>query len=297
MVIEPRPFGQMLGDATNGVARIWKALVGPALAVSVPIGVITIVAFGVTGGNEFMEVVLNNPDAFNAMTDEQLVDLLVPFYLAVGVAVILQAILGMFLNLVAARAVVLDISGGNVTSGVITKQALSRFGKGLGAMVIIAVTVIALFVLGVFVWSVPFISVGTPNPGSVLVALLLFVLLLAPAIWAAISVAVTPAVIGVEDRSALSSIQRSMRLVRGRWWVTAGFLTLVGLLGGVAIQLIQLIAFPFAATGSGSLAILIGALLGILAQGVIVVLIGVTYTYWYLDLRSRKETLTTEDLG
>ena len=297
MVINPRPFGQMLGDATLGLGRVWKVLLWPALLISIPVGALTIMAFSVTGGDEFMDLALNNPGAFDLMTDDELFDTLIPFYIAIGISLLLQAVLGVFLNLAAARAVAMDIAGEEITTAKVSSQALSRFGKGLLATLAIGITVVALLTLGVFLWSVPFVSVGTPNGGSVLVALVLFFALLAPAVWAAISVSMTQAVIGVEDRSAMASIQRSMRLVRGRWWVTAGFLALVGLLGGVAIQLIQLVAFPFAATGSGGVAVLLGAVLGVLAQGVIIVLIGVTYTYWYIDLRARKETLTTENLS
>ncbi len=297
MRITPRPFGQILGDATNALARVWKAVLIPALIVSIPAGVITIVAFSVTGGDEFMELALNNPDFFETLTDEELLEVLTPFYIAAGIALVVQTILSVILNLVAARAVALDITGNSTTAREVMGQGLKRTPRGLAAVLVIGVGLIILFTLGFFVWSVPFVSVGTPNTGSVLVAALLFVLLLGPGVWATISVSATVAAIGMEEVGVMDSIQRSIRLVRGRWWATAGYLLLVGLLGGIAVQLIQLIAFPFAAAGSGGIAVLIGALLGIAAQGVIVVLIGVAHAHWYVDLRARREDLTTEDLA
>jgi hypothetical protein len=72
---------------------------------------------------------------------------------------------------------------------------------------------------------------------------------------------------------------------------------MVGLLGGIAIQLIQLIALPLLATGRGSAALTIAAGLGVFAQGLLVAGIAAMYTHWYVDLRARQERLSTTDLG
>ena len=297
MRIDPRPFGQILGDATNVLARVWKAVLIPALLVSIPAGLITIAVFATTGGDEFMELALNNPDFFETSTDDELLEILTPFYLAAGIAFLVQAILSVILHLVAARAVAIDFVGRATTAREVMGQGVKRTPRGLAAMLVILIGLVVLFALGFFLWSVPFVSVGTPNTGSVMVASLLFVILLAPAVWAAISASVTVAVVGMERRGVTDSIRRSIRLVRGRWWATAAYLLLVSLMGGIAVQLIQLIAFPIAAAGSGGLSVLIGALLGVAAQGVIIVLIGIAYAHWYVDLRARREDLTTEDLG
>lgn len=107
----------------------------------------------------------------------------------------------------------------------------------------------------------------------------------------------TTSAVAIERRGPLGSIRRSMQLVRGRWWATAGFLVLVGLLGGIAIQLIQLIALPLAAAGGSGFAFGLASMLGVLAQGLLVAAIAAMYTHWYVDLRARKETLATDDLG
>jgi hypothetical protein len=69
------------------------------------------------------------------------------------------------------------------------------------------------------------------------------------------------------------------------------------LLGGIAIQLIQLIALPLAVVGDGGAALSIASGLGVLAQGLLVAGIAAMYTYWYIDLRARKESLSTEALS
>jgi hypothetical protein len=142
----------------------------------------------------------------------------------------------------------------------------------------------------------PAATVGTPNLTSQFVALILLIALLGPGVWLAVSASMTTSAVAIENTGLLNSIRRSMRLVRGRWLPTAGYLLLVGLLGGIAIQLIQLIAVPLASDGGGG-TFAIAAGLGALTQGLLVAAIAVMYTHWYIDLRARTEVLATSDLG
>jgi hypothetical protein len=80
-----------------------------------------------------------------------------------------------------------------------------------------------------------------------------------------------------------------MALVRGRWWPTVGFLILVGLLGSVAAQLVQLVALPILGAAGVGLAAGLGFVVLIVAQGIVVAAIAVMTTLWYFDLRARKE--------
>jgi hypothetical protein len=139
--------------------------------------------------------------------------------------------------------------------------------------------------------------VGTPNSTSVLVAILLLPVLLGPGIWVGVAVSMTTSAVAIEEVGPVTAIRRSMQLVRGRWWPTAGFLALVGLLGGIAIQLIQLVALPLAGVSGGSTGLTIASALGVLAQGLLVAAIAAMYTYWYIDLRARREGLSTEILS
>jgi len=297
MVIVPREFGQVLGDAMNGLVAVWKTLLLPALVVSIPVGIATIVVFSATGGADFLDLVLNSPDDLQFLPEEVVRELAEPFYLAAGIAILLQIIAGVFVALASHRAVAAQIRGESMTSGEVTRLALRRYPTGLGATILIVVAVAALIVLGTVVWLVPALSVGTPNAASQLVAPLLLFVLLGPGIWAGVSASMTTSAVAIEQGGVLTSIRRSMRLVRGRWWPTAGFLLLVGLLGGIAIQLIQLIALPLAAVGGGGAALGIASALGVLAQGLLVAAIAAMYTHWYIDLRARQEVLSTETLG
>jgi len=281
----------------NSLTRTWRTLLIPALAVSIPVSIATVVVFRLTGGGEFLDTIVNNPEALQRLPRDVFWELSRPFYIAVGISSVLQLISGVFVALASHRAVASDLAGKTLTGGQVSILALRRYARGLVAVLLITLTVAVLVGLGTAMWLAPILAVGTPNTTSVLVALILFVVLMGPGTWAAVSVSMSTSVIAVEDTGALAAIRRSMRLVRRRWWPTLGFLLLVGLLGGIAIQLIQLIALPLAAVGGGSSALTIASALGVLTQGLLVAAISAMYTHWYVDLRSRRETVATTDLG
>ena len=297
MLISPRPFGQVLADAVNSLGRIWRSILFPALAVSIPVSIATAVVFRVTGGSDFLELIFNSPENLAGLPSDIFWELARPFYLALAIATVLQILAGVFVALASHGAVAADLRGEPLNGSEVSRLALKRYPVGVGSTVLIVLSVAVLIALGTLLWLMPAVEVGTPNPGSVFVALLLFFALLGPGIWVAVSVSMTTSAIAIEDQGVLGSIRRSMRLVRGRWWATAGFLLLVGLLGGIAIQLIQLVALPLATVGDGGGALTIASALGVLTQGLLVAAIAAMYTHWYVDLRARREGLTTSDLG
>jgi hypothetical protein len=120
--------------------------------------------------------------------------------------------------------------------------------------------------------------------------------LVLPGIWLAGQFTMVSPVIALEDVGPLGAIRRSFSLVRGRWWQTIGFLVLVGLLGSIAAQLVQLIALPALATDDVGLGTGLGFFFLIVVQGLVVAAIAVMTTVWYLDLRARKESLLTTNV-
>jgi hypothetical protein len=297
MVIVPREFGQVMSDAMNGLANVWKTLLVPALAVFIPVSVVTILVFGGTGAADFLDQLLNRPDSLQTLPADVFWELAQPFLVAVGVAVTLQVLAGVFVALASHSTVAAQVKGELLTPSRASRLALNRYPRGLAATVLILLSLSILLGLGSFVWLVPALSVGTPSFATELVALLLLAVLLGPGVWAGVSASMTTSAIAIESAGVLASIRRSMRLVRGRWWATAGFLLIVGFLGGVATQLIQLVALPLVAVGDVGTGLSIASALGILAQGLLVAAIAAMFTHWYIDLRARKETLSTEALS
>jgi hypothetical protein len=297
MQIVPRPFGQVLGDAINSLGRTWRALGSTALMVFIPVGVLTLLIFQWTGAVDFLELVFNDPGALNTLPPDVFLEVSRPFIRAVAVAVALQTMAALFVYLAVHHVVASDIAGNQVSGPAARRHAISRLGIGVIAALLGLVIVGALIGVGLAVWLIPFALVGTPNATSSLLAVVLLLAFVGPGIWLLISLSMTTPVIAIEAKGPIASLARSFALVKGRWWPTLGFLLMVGLLGSVAIQLIQLVAIPLSVVGDLGTGVFLASALGIGAQGLIVAGIGAMYTAWYIDLRARREDLLSEDLG
>ena len=122
-------------------------------------------------------------------------------------------------------------------------------------------------------------------------------MLIIPGIWIVFSLSMVLPVVALENAGPAQALRRSFQLVKGRWWPTAGFLLLVGLLGSVAGQIVQFVAAPLLTIGDLSIGLGLGFVVAVVIQGFIVAAIAVMATAWYMDLRARKEPLTTANLS
>lgn len=143
------------------------------------------------------------------------------------------------------------------------------------------------------IWSILFGAGSSAN----FVNFLFLTASVAPAVWFSIAFSMLLPIVALEGRGPINTITRSFDIVRRRWWPTLGYLVVIGLLGTIAAQLIQLVALPLASLGNLSLGISVASLVGLFAQGLIVAAIGAMWTGWYIDLRARNETLTTDDFS
>jgi hypothetical protein len=296
MEITPRPFGEVLGDAVNALGRTWKPLFSTALIAFIPVGIIAMVVFRVSGAAEIFGAIIRDPGYLDSLGDDQLASLATPLLWAGSITVILQIVASIFVYLASHRAIAAYLNGEPVSGREARQWALRRLWVGLGAGLTAIITVVLLVVLGFVGWLVPYTIVGTPNSTSLVIATLLFLALVGPGVWLGVSFSMVTPVVALEDRGVFTSLGRSIQLVRGRWRPTFGYLVLVSVLGSVAIQLIQIVAVPLAAVGGAAAGTLTVGVVGIIAQGVIVAAIGGMYTVWYVDLRARKEPFLSGDL-
>jgi hypothetical protein len=268
MPTEPRSFGDLLSDGIRMLGAVWRSLVVPALGAFIPMGALTLVAFQATGGTEFFRLTLSDPDVLETMTREEFLELSLPFVNAILISIVLQAVASGFIALAVSYIVAARIEGKALTGGEATMKALARMPK--------------LVVVGILA------TIG------VAVGLLLLVI---PGIWLAISLAMTTHVVALEDRSVIASLTRSATLVRGRWWETLGFVLLVGLMGSVAGQFLQLLALPLLAVGDISTSLALVFVAGLVLQGLVIAAIAVMTTMWYFDLRSRRGEVVSPQAG
>lgn len=124
---------------------------------------------------------------------------------------------------------------------------------------------------------------------AALAVLVGFVLLVIPAIYAAVRLFVFVPALMIERLGARRSLARSWDLVRGRWWPTLGALILAGL----AMSPVSLV---------GSVVVLLSdswlvrALAGGVASSIVAPFQGLLGVVLYLDLRQRKEGYTLAEL-
>ena len=295
MRILPRPLGPLLSDALGTLGRTWKVLVPLAIGVFIPASLATLAAYSIPGALEFIDKLLTTPRLLADLTPDEFAAESRPFLVASAITLIVQALATIFVFVASHHTVVADIKGEKPTWRTAVRGGLRSYPSAALAGVLGAAGAIGLFFLGLTFWSVPAVTVGTPNQTAALVAMVLFVAFTGPGIWLAASLSMSTATATIEGRSPFKAMSRSARLVRRRWWATFGFLLMVGFLGTIALQMVQLVAIPVAAAGGGGNAP-VASLLGVLAQGPIVTAMGVTFTTWYIDLRARKEPLTLDQL-
>ncbi len=278
------------------LGHVWRPLLSTSLLVFIPLAALTLLVFNVTGALEFFDKALNDPTSLNAISREEFLELAGPFFWAVGITLMIQSIASVYVYLVSHRIVAAELAGQPLTGQIARREAGARFVTGLVAASIVFIVILALFGLGLAIWLVPFVLVGTPTAASVLVALVLLAAVAAPAVFLSVSFSMVTSVIAIEERGPLGSLRRSFRLVKTRWWPTLGYLLLVGLLGSVAAQLIQVIAIPLTVIGDTASGFTIASVVGIVFQGLLIAGIGAMYTLWYVDLRARAEELESRDL-
>jgi hypothetical protein len=260
MEITPRSFGEILNEGMAMLGRVWRRILSPAFWAFLILGGATIGVFAMTGADEVLQLLLTDPLALNDMTESEIGEMGLLLLQAGLIVVVVQFVVGGFVNLTVHRIVAGEIAGEPVDarqgSSHAVRRLLTLIGAGFLAML------------------------------SVLIGLLALII---PGLWLIGSFTMLTAVIALEDVGPVTALRRSMALVRGRWWPTVGFLILVGLLGSVAAQLVQLIALPIVGAAGVGIAAGLGFVVLIVAQGVVVAAIAVMITLWYFDLRARKE--------
>lgn len=267
MEILPRSFGEILGEGMTMMARVWRRLFAPAFWSFVLVGGLTIGIFAVSDSDEFLELILSNPEALDEMSRAELLGPTLRLLQAALLAVLLNLLGTGFVNLTAHRLVAGEISGNPPTTGGAVARALARL--------------VTLLVAGLLVFA------------SVAVGLVALVI---PGLWLAGCFTMVSAVIALEEVGPVEALRRSFILVRGRWWPTVGFLILVGLLGSIAAQLVQMVALPVLGASGVEIGVGLGFVALVIAQGMIAGGIAVMTTLWYVDLRARRESLLSSSL-
>jgi hypothetical protein len=134
---------------------------------------------------------------------------------------------------------------------------------------------------------------GVAIVGGILVALAT-VALIVPGVWLFVSYSVAVPALLLERVGPINALRRSFRLVRGRWWSTAGTLLvgylLIGILGALVTGVIMVV--PSLVAEGNTLVGALGAVVGGTVGSVLTTpYSAAVVTLLYFDLRVRKEGL------
>jgi len=127
-----------------------------------------------------------------------------------------------------------------------------------------------------------------------------FLALVVPGVWLAVGFSVAVPVLLLERAGPVASLRRSLGLVSGRWWTTAGVLLVGQLLVGLVGALLQgiVMSIPASLSDGEHVAGAIGmALGGTLATAITAPCSAAIVTLLYMDLRVRKDHFTLGTLA
>ncbi|MFD5225041.1 hypothetical protein ACFWHT_05390 [Microbacterium sp. NPDC058342] len=307
--LHPMPFGTILGRAFAALRHNPKVLFGFAVVVQFAVGLVTAGVLLLVGwfiAARIASVPVSSPDY----------GVIVAGSIALGGA---AAIL-MALATVAFTAVVQGLVAADVSYAALSRKASLRMLWGRVRPAFWRLFAYSLLQsLAVLIWVAIIFSIvfsilsagGFRSAEAIAIAVgvgLLAVLGSIPLfIWLTVKLLVVPSVLVLEGATLRTALVRSWRLIRGRFWPAFGITALIGLIMGLAVQVV---AFPasilstvltglLAPTGASEPTEYVGVIavnvlpqvLVLAVQAISIVVQGTGATLIYLDSRMRYEAL------
>lgn len=294
MEIAPQKFGDTLNTWFRALGSNWKNLLLSSLVVHVPLGVVVMFVFWMTGAAEYFDILMD-PD-LDTMPTEEVLEALIPMMWTIGIWAVLQIPAAAFVYLAAARSLAGDMAGNPMPLGEVIRFAAARTLTGIGLFLAVLAGGLALTGVAIALGWV-LIASGGANFLTVFVTTVAGLTALVVLAWLGLSVSLGLPVIAMEDMGVIAALTRSFSLVQGRWWITLGYVALAGIISSAASQLVSVVLVPVFLVG-----VLIpemtamGFGLSALLQGPLLAAIAAAYVVWYVDLRARSEPLLAEQL-
>jgi hypothetical protein len=257
--VRPLNLGETLDASIKIVRARWRALATVMLVVGVPIQVATVVIASTT-----IDDYKVGSGFFLANTDNG------QDGASVGgsTAIFALMILGYLVGTVACYRLIADTYLGRATSAA---DSLRFATERLGATLWLGIVLIAGIVIGFFA----------------------FVL---PGIWLAVAWSVAYPAMLVEGTGGLPALQRSTKLVQGRWWATCGRLIVAVILITVISAVVgSVLLAPF--DDASTAALIVEALSNLVVSLFATPFLAAVAMLIYFDLRVRKEGWTGGDVA
>lgn len=258
---ELRPLG--VGEMVDGAIRLYRShfltLIKISALVLGPIGVIELIAVTVVGPVDMTSMLVVDPEA----TPMEVLEPLIPIYAVLGVTGVLSFLGSVLVQAASITALAQSYQGQTPDWRTSLRSGSRRFLPLIAATILLSlgsgIGLIFCLIPGVFLFTM----------------------------WT-----VTPAALVTEQRGPFSSLGRSFRLVRGRFWPVLGAVVLAYLLYVVVSQIIGTVTGAvtfFGAANSDQFSFLPAVIGNVLVSIVSAPFLAAMVTIIYFDLRVRKE--------
>jgi hypothetical protein len=291
-----RPLG--VGDILEGTFSVIRRYPGATLgSAALVVGIVSVLQvlllLPVLGSVEsLLDTATSTPDEVVAVAES-----LPWLLLAAGSIVVALLSFALFVLLAGVLSVVVGRSaiGEPLSFSQAWRRTLPRFGRLVGASVLVVLLIASIWVAVTIVWVVAaLLDAGA----AYVVATLLTLAAIPVTIYLGVSVALTTPAVALESTAAgpigpVTGLRRSRTLTRRAWWRTFGILLLGAVIAGALSQVIAVpvgIILSVAPLGS-TLSIVASTFAAGLGQAVAAPISGLILALVYVDRRIRTEQL------
>ncbi|WP_217184535.1 hypothetical protein [Streptomyces sp. AC495_CC817] len=312
--LHPLTFGMLLGKSFAALRHNPKVLFGFGVVIQLVVVLVSTAVMGfvlVATFSRLMTVSPASPD-FEAVFAGTIAMNLVAG-IAVGLASV--AFTALMQGVVAAEVGYAAI-GVKATLGTLWRRMIPAFWRlaAFSAMFLLLIFGVVIIVFGIVAALVAGGVGGTEIIGiAILITVLLVIASIPLTVWISTKLLLVPSILVLERATFREALVRSWRLTRGRFWVAFGVTALIGVIMGLAMQVVSLpvalisslLGTIIAPTGSSDPAAIMGYVFALLApQALLLVLQAISLVVQstggvlvYLDCRMRYEGLDQTLIG
>ncbi|MDF9813527.1 glycerophosphoryl diester phosphodiesterase membrane domain-containing protein [Streptomyces sp. SPB162] len=301
--LRPLGVGEILDGAVSTMRAHWRVVLGISLAVALITQAVLVVVQGLflTNDSDFSRV-QDDPNA----TSGEILRAAGGAIAGSGAAALISLIAMIFATAMLTMVISRAVLGRPVTTGEAWRDARPQLLRLLGLTLLLPLIAI-LIVAVATVPGIVVIALGATG-GGIALAVLGGLAGCGVAIWLSVRWSLASPALMLEKQNVITSMKRSMKLVRGAWWRILGVQLLAWLLTSIVSGTIQvpftLIAGAVGGDGAGSFMsqnadlgwtfLIVTAIGGVIGTAITLPISAGVSTLLYMDQRIRREALDIE---
>ncbi|MDJ0345739.1 hypothetical protein QMK19_34345 [Streptomyces sp. H10-C2] len=301
--LRPLGVGEILDGAVSTMRAHWRVVLGISLAVAlVTQGVLVVLQGLLLDKNSDFSRVQNDPNA----TSGEILRAAGGALAGSGVAALISLLAMIFATAMLTMVVSRAVLGRPVTTGEAWRDSRPQLLRLLGLTLLLPLIAIVIIVVGTLP-GILVIALGVTS-GGVALAVIGGLAGCAAAVWLWVRWSLASPALMLEKQGVITSMKRSMKLVRGSWWRILGVQLLAWILVTIVSGIIQtpftLIAgsvsgdgmSPFMSNNSqvGWTFLIITAIGGVIGTAITLPISSGVAALLYMDQRIRREALDIE---